>query len=548
MKRIKKILFLFIVIFALFIRVYRIDTLPPSLHYDEIDAGYQAMIFNQNHTDYYGNKFPTHFRSFGDYRTSLHIYTIALFQQLSISPDLSVRLPSAIFGTLSVIVLFLVTKSVIPSFLLAVSPWAIHYSRIGFEVSGMIFVILLGIYFWKKFLETNKLIFIFLAAFFFCLSPYFYSTAKVFLPFSAILIFIIWQKEIIRVGVKNLITFIVFCLLILSPLIIDTLSGHSGYRFSYISIFTQPHREQVVDSLRYQDILQNHQDQIGVKTPLFSYFFHNKYQLSAKRLIDNYVSSFSTDFLITKGDNNTRHGFGGHGLIYLIDYFLVSIGIFSIFIPKNKNKLSILFLGLLLISPIPYALTRDSDSPHATRLILMLPSIIYFSFLGIKYVQSLGKHIFYVSLLILYFLSFIGFGHYYYYHYPQDNALYWNTGMKEAVVASNSYPQKPLVFSDSHESFVSFFLFYKPYPLLSSSISDHLKEINNSSFSGQILDDKYYFGHVNWSNLSKIPVDAVFIVPKSEYENQYHPMFNKVQIISKKYINQEEFYLLTNNE
>ncbi|MFA5828030.1 MAG: glycosyltransferase family 39 protein [Candidatus Shapirobacteria bacterium] len=541
----RRLYLIFIIVLASFLRFGKLTSLPPSLFSDEVDAGYQALTFTQKQTDYFGNKFPTHFHSFSDWRTSLQIYSISIFQNITKNHEISVRLPSAFFGIFSVFVLYLITKSLIPTLLLAISPWAIHYSRTGFEVSGMVLVILLGIYFWQQFLKTNKYVFIFLSAFSFCLSPYYYSTAKLFLPILAILIFLIWKKEIMRIGVKKLFPVVCFCLLILSPLISDTVSGRSGFRFSYISIFTQPHREQVVDSLRYQDILMDHPNQIGVKTPLLSYVFHNKLQIPAKRFMENYISSFSTEFLIIRGDANSRHGFGGHGLIYLIDYFLILIGIFATFIPKNK--LSLLFLGLLLTSPIPYALTRDSNSPHATRLILMLPSIIYFTYLGINHLRSQNRHVFYL-LLTLYLLSLINFGHYYYYHYPQDSARYWHTGMKEAILASNFYWDNPIVFSDSYEPFLPFFLFYKPHELDSTSLTTNLVEINNPSFSGQSLDNTYYFGHINWSNLSQFPSNSVFVVPKSEYDGQNIQNTVIKQVINKRYLNQEEFYLITFNQ
>jgi len=541
-------LYLIAIIFlAFFLRFGKINTLPPSLFSDEVDAGYQALIFNQKHTDYFGNKVPIHFHSFSDWRTSLQIYSISIFQKITKNPEISVRLPSAFFGVISVIVVYLITQSLIPALLLTISPWAIHYSRTGFEVSGMLLVIFLGIYFWQKYLKTSKGAFLYFSALFFCLSPYFYSTAKLFLPIVFILIFSIWKKNIINIGLKRVFSVIIFCFLVLSPLLIDTLAGRSGFRFSYISIFSEPHREQVVDSLRYEDILIDHPGEIGVKTPLFSYILHNKYQLSAKKFFRNYVSSFSTDFLILKGDGNVRHGFGGHGLIYFIDYFLIFVGIITIFKTKKINKLSTLFLGLLLTAPIPFALTRDSSSAHATRLILMLPSLVYFSYLGINYLRQ-KNHFFFYFLLTIYLFSLINFGDYYYHHYPQQSARQWHTGMKEAVVASNSFSDKPLVFSSTYEPFLPFFLFYKPYNLYSPSVTTNLAEINNSSFSGQILDNKYYFGRINWSNLSELPQNAVFIVPKSEYDGQVDVNFSDKQIIKKQYINQEEFYLLTDNE
>ncbi|HBP51236.1 MAG: hypothetical protein US68_C0002G0040 [Candidatus Shapirobacteria bacterium GW2011_GWE1_38_10] len=548
MKTKRLILLILIILFAGFIRVFKISTLPPALYYDEVDAGYQAMVFNQNQTDYYGNKFPVHFHSFGDYRTSLHIYSISLLQQFTKNQDLSVRLPSAIYGVLSVLVLYLITKSLIPSFLLALSPWAIHYSRIGFEVSGMTLCLLLGILFWKQFINSKKNIFIYLSALFFCLSPYFYSTAKLIILIIAVLIAVIWRKEILKLGLKSLILPVLFAVLLLVPMARDTLGGKAGYRFSYIGIFTLPHREQVVDTLRYQDASIDHPDEIGVSTSLISKIVHNKYQLIAQRFISNYVNSFSSDFLFLKGDNNTRHGFGNHGLLYLIDVVFVFIGLSIFFFKDKKNKLSSFFFCLLIFSPIPYALTRDSDFPHATRLILMLPSIIYFSYLGIAYLRT--KYRFFIFLLIpIYGIFFLNFWHYYNYHYPNESARVWNMGMEEAVITTSNYPDSPLVYSDDYLSFVSFFLYYHPYKLnQNDSLQNHLSQLSNDSFSGQQIDQKYYFGHVNWTNLSHFPQNTVYVIPASEYKINSFPNFRIIKKINKIYETQEEIYIIQHNE
>lgn len=512
----KKTLIIILLCLALFFRLYHIETLPPSLFYDEADAGYQAMVFNQHQGDYYGNKFPIHFHSFGDYRTSLHIYSIALFQKITGNYELSVRLPSAIFGTFTVLVIILITNSLIPGFLLTISPWAIHYSRIGFEPSGMILLITLSFYFWFKFIKKEKILYLYLTSLFLCLAPYYYSTAKLFILIIVLLFALIWWKNIVKLGIKRIILPFLFSLIILFPMLKDTLNGKAGFRFSYISIFSLTHREQVVDTLRFQDASINHPDQVGVKTSLVSSLFHNKYQLILDKFISNYLSSFSIDFLVIKGDDNPRHGFNNHGLIYVLDYLLFFIGLFSLFKNKVRKKTSLFFFYLLLLAPLPYALTLDSDSPHATRLILMLPSLIYFVYLGINFLLKKNKY-FIFPIFTFYLLSFITFSHYYYYHYPNQSAASWNVGLKEAVLKSNDYQSNSLVFSNVYASFVSHFLFYRPYNLATNtSLTDHLVEISNESISGQVLDGNYYFGTINWDNLTRFPRNSIFIVPDSE--------------------------------
>lgn len=543
----KNIAILIILIFAVIIRSYNLSTLPPSLYYDELDAGYQAEVFNKNKTDYFGNKNPVHFKSFGDFRTPLYVYSVALVQKFIPDKELSTRLPSVIFGVVSIYLIYLLTNSLIPSLLFTISPWAIHYSRIAFEASGMIMVLLAGIYFWKKFTQNSRFSHLLLSIFFFALSPYFYSTSKLFLILLAVLLGIIWFPKLIKLKLKKIFIVLLFGTLILSPLLVDTFKGKSGFRFSYISIFSEPQLASTVDYLRYADVYTTHQNQTGVSPSFSSKIFHNKYVLILDKFLENYFSAFSTEFLFTKGDQNQRHGFGNHGLLYFLDFFLIIFGIINVLKNRHQDKIGSLFLWILIFSPIPFALTRDSTGAHATRLILMLPSFIFLSYQGVLYLKFLHK-LALPLIASLYILSFATFWHYYKFDYPQDSAMAWNWGMKEAVLMSNNYQDSPLVFSGSYISFVSFYLFYKPYLLeKGDSINNHLTNFSNDSFSGQKLDDKYFFGKINWSNLSKFPSNTIYVLPKSEIY-QIPKSLKLLETVDKKYINSEGFSLFINEQ
>lgn len=282
-----------------------------------------------------------------------------------------------------------------------------------------------------------------------------------------------------------------------------------------------PHREQIVDTLRYEDILLSHPNEVGIPTPKSSFIFHNKYQLIFQKFVQNYLSSFSTDFLFINGDSNTRHGFGGHGLFYSFEIILIFIGLFIWF--KNKTQLGTLFLTIL-IAPIPFALTRDSSSAHATRLIFMLPSLIYFISL------ALNKYKF---VFIFYIFSLISFWHFYTLHYPQATARQWHTGLKQ-VIAQTKDIQNNLYFSSKYESFVPFFLYYYPY----SSIPQ-FKEFNNDSFSGLSLDNRFFFGNINPNNLSNLSPSSTLIISESEYLSGQYNNLKIVSKIPKSYQNQE---------
>lgn len=541
----QKIFLFLIIIFSLFIRLYQLDTLPPALYYDELDASFQAKTFNENQTDYYGHKLPFAFQSFGDYRTPLHIYSIALIHKFTPNPDIAARLPSVIYGVISIYLMYLISGSLIPTLLLAISPWAIHYSRISFEVSGMLSTLLAGVYFWKRYIKNSRLIDLLFSAFFLCLSPYFYSTSKLFLLILVILIFIIWFPKIIKTNKIHLFLAAILSLTLLLPFLIDTLKGSSSFRFSYIGIFTDPQISKTVDYQRYADVFTTHQNETGVSPSIFSKLIHNKYTLVATTFIKNYFSAFSTDFLFINGDKNLRHGFGAHGLLYFVDFFLIILGLFNVIKNRHQDKIGSLFVWVLLFAPLPFSLTRDSLGPHATRLILMLPSLIYLSYQGILYLIYSYKWSIFVVVL-LYLLSFLDFSHYYRFDYPQDSALAWQSGMKEAILFSNEYQDQTLVFSESYISFVSFFLSYYPYHLpKGDSINTHLVKVNNRSISGQKLDNRFYFGRINWSNLNDFPEGTIYIIPNSEI-NQVPSSLKILKSIEKKYINSEGFSLYTN--
>src|SRR3990172_10493689 len=107
---IRKFLLVGILLVASFLRLYKLSVNPVALFGDEFDVGYQAYSVLTTGRDYYGNFMPIHFHSLAEWRTPLYLYsavpTVAIF---GITP-LGVRLPAAIFGILSVYIMFLFVR------------------------------------------------------------------------------------------------------------------------------------------------------------------------------------------------------------------------------------------------------------------------------------------------------------------------------------------------------------------------------------------------------------------------------------------------------
>lgn len=565
-----KVFLVILLTFSAFSYLYKNTTVPPSLFSDESDISYQAFIFNKYHTDYYGNKFPIHFHSYSDYQPSLFIYSVALTQKFIGHTDSSVRIPSAIFGILTIFIFCLIIKtllnsefwSIIGGLLLSLSPWLFHFSRAGFASTNMLFLTLLGIYFWIKFIKNNQAKNLFLSFISFALLTYSYSTAKLHLVFIFLTIFIIWFKDLIKIPLKTKLIAIFLVVLICLPIVSDTLKGRAGYRFNYINIFTDPTVSKTVDNYRQEDSAVVHGQQIGLKPMFISKIFHNKPTIWSEKFITNYFSSFSTDFLFLKGDNNLRQGTGTTGNLLFPDFFLIIIGISLVFVKKSPNsKFYLFFLINLILAPIPFALTRDADFPHATRLILMLPLLIFFSTLGLKQIFNATKSKFLISfILFLYIICFSRFLHQYYFHYPNLSAPSWHIGMKEAVqkaVKIKDYSKT--YFINPYESFMPFFLNYSEYiPQNKISPTASLIWDNTDSFTGMQTENRFYVGNMQWSILfNNLPSNVLYVVPKLElikikdsiksYNNNHSDKINLNQIdqVNKKYTEQEEIYLVT---
>ncbi len=539
-------IYILIFFISFFTKIYKINFVPPSLFSDEVDIGYQAQIFNKCYSDYYGNFLPTHFHSFSDWRTSGYLYSTIILEKLGINSDLSIRLPAAIYGSLCVLLLILIinisTKlTIIQKITLAIvfslNPWLYHYSRTGFEVTGMLFFILLGIFWLIKSYHKFQTKLFTMGLISLVVSTYFYSTAKFFSPALA-LIFIILTitKNKIKISKILLPIFIVFLFCI--PQVKDIYQQKSGYRFSYISVFSDPFISKKIDFQRYLDSFPNVEKKVGYQTTLFEKILHNKITNVGQTILNNYFNSFSTSFLIIKGDENLRQGFGEYGMLLIVEYIFLFLGLYLCF-KKTPSFTSKLFLVILILAPIPSSLTRDSAGPHATRLILLLPSIMYFY--GNSLIYLFNKKILVTIVFILLATNSIFFYESYFVHYPSISEESWHLGLKEAVLFANNQqqanPQTINYYSSQVESFVPFFLYYTKYsPVLNScapALTISSQKIQNEEYLK--AENNNYFGKFDWQELIKqdFGLNSHFILRNSEltnlkqgvdnYNNNYQP-------------------------
>lgn len=465
------LILLAILLLGFAIRIYKINNI--SLFGDELDFGYQALSIVQTGKDYYGNTFPVYFHSISEWKTSVFVYTLSPFIALFGISDLGIRLPSIIFGTFSLLFIYLLVKeltnntlvAIMSAFFLAITPWHIHYSRIGFEASEMFLAYIAGVYFFYKGLTKNKLLF--LSAFSFAVSLVVYRTQIVFVPATVTLLIWIFRKQLVAIPKKYLTFPAIIFLIICVPVVSQSLFGNGLQRISSVSIFDSQKMNYDVGILRAED--EKYQSK-GFFTSFSSKVLHNKYTYYAHGIFNNFFKSFSTEFLFVSGDTNPRQNVPGMGELYKYQLPFLLIGLLLFVDKKINRKSKVLLLGWLFFSPLASSLTRDGAN-HATRLYMMLlPLSILFSygvyFIYSKFETKMAKRFFWVIFTGCSFIFLLSFLHTYFIHYPSASEKWWHSGFKEAISAviseKNNYDK--IIISGADEPSEIFFLAYSAYP------------------------------------------------------------------------------------
>ena len=253
MLRKRKLLLFLILLLASFLRFWRLGSYP-ALNADEAAIGYNAYSLIETGKDEHGNAWPIHFQSFNDYKPGLYFYLVLPFVKVLGLSELAVRIPGALFGVATVLVVYFLCRELFPdkkleignwkleigefaALFLAISPWHIHFSRGGWEVNVATFFISLGLLLYLKGLKNPN--YYALCTISFVLSLYTYHAARVVVPLLVIGLGLIYRKEI-RPDIKSFIISGIAALILLAPLGFDIAKGEVGSRVAGVGLFADP--------------------------------------------------------------------------------------------------------------------------------------------------------------------------------------------------------------------------------------------------------------------------------------------------------------------
>ncbi len=448
-----KIILLALVLLGLGLRLFRLDSRPLGFTWDEAALGYNAYSLLKTGRDEYSQILPVIFKSFGDYKPGSYVYfavpSIAAFGL----NEFATRLPSAIFGTLLIIIIYLLIKTspltpllnlgegnargevwaLASAFLLAINPWSLYFSRGAWEANVAVSLTTLGVLlFIKRRYLTSTL--------FFGLTFLTYQGAKMFTPLLILSLLLIYRPNI-----KLLIKPLIFLIFLIFPILLG-LSTQSG-RLRVFSVFSYTRRPDTIREILRQD---------NGNSFLFS-LFHSELIDQGRGVLQRYLNHLSPYFLFFAGDwQNLRHSVPYYGYFHLPEILTILIGL--VVLLRTNNQLTKLLIAWLLLAPLSSALSRDLVS--GVRSLPLFVPLVIISGVGLARL-SRRRLLFYSYTLILLFF-FIYYLDLFYIHSPNFTAVDMVYPYKPvlAVIKQHLSEYQKVIFSDKLGQPYIFTLFY----------------------------------------------------------------------------------------
>ena len=465
-----------IIIIGAWLRFYKLGQVPSGFVNDEADFGYNAYSLIKTAKDEFGQSWPIIFRSFGDGKMPVYFYLTLPSVLIFGLTEFAVRFPSALFGSLTVLLVYFLTKelfhsrsgvapnnlvtrnsklvSLLAAGVLAISPWHIHFSRAAFEANLGLFWVTLGS--WLFFRSTGRKQFSWLLLSFisFTLAIFSYHAPRIFVPLWLFFLMTYFRRKLSLAK-----TLLAAALIVFLPWLWLSFSSSSLNRAKGITIF---HPQSGITARIEQKIPESKGQSLWLIR-----LFHNKpveYSLDAFR---RYASHFDLDFLFFSGDPNRpryRAPDVGQWLWVTLPFFFVGLYL------AVKNKFWPL-LGWLILAPLPSALTFET--PSAIRSLLMVVPMAVIVALGVaaalKFLAKIKPRFFslafFAALAAAAIYNLIFYLDAYFIHLPVHQPYEWQGGYKQLVERVDKLMPlyKKAIITDARGTAYIYFLFYNQY-------------------------------------------------------------------------------------
>ncbi len=430
----KLIMLISLIFFVGFIfRFWKISSYPVHLSMDEVAIGYNAYSILKTAKDEHGERLPLAFKSVGDYKPPVNIYltvpSIALFGKT----ELAVRLPVALLGSLTAVVLILFMRelrfswvaSLFSGFWLAVLPWHVHFSRGSFEAITGLFFLLAGSWLSLVWWRNKKLLFLLLAGISLSLAVWSYHAERLFVPLLAVF-FIFLFKEKIKLT-KEIRRQLFWLLLVVFIFAVP---------FVKLTFFTPAIKTRAASTSIMRDPMLLGKLNNGNYSSLGEAIFENDAFEIFRFWTGKYLNYYNPKFWFWKGMQFTPPSYPDLGLLYFVDVPLFLLGLYFLAKTKNNKLRSVSFFWFFT-GPLSASLTMNEQ--HPLRALVWLPFFAVTVTAGVELIREKFPELG-VRLLPLYFIALIlSIGYFYDIytnHFPRFFSEFWQYGYKEISVWS----------------------------------------------------------------------------------------------------------------
>lgn len=399
---------------GLFLRAVDISENPPELFSDELINFVSARSVVEKGHDLHGN-LTLYFSDRPEPRPPVYGYSAYVSSMIFGDGAPGIRAPAVFFGLVCIVLVYLITRelfrderaALFAAFFMAIIPWSIHYSRIGWEPAAFLPPLLLAVYMMVYGIGSGKKWITVLSFGTFSITVYTYQAAPLYAFLFLAALVIIYRRYFLHEW-KVLLGGSIVAGALVVPHILTIMNEHliSG-RADRIFTFSE-----------------------GVTPGSVGIFFHN------------YISHFKPSFLFAHGDLNLRHG-AHTGAVYWTMLPLVLAGLVYLLRPGFDRKSAAFVLFWIAVFPLAAALTNDGV-PHATRSLTGAPLLCILGGLGAGGLaatlgRGTGRPAYSRALAVLIVVSSMAslavFAKKYYFEYPKQSCGAWECGHRDIFAA-----------------------------------------------------------------------------------------------------------------
>lgn len=500
--KLEKFLFFLILGAAIFLRFYRLATLPEGLHQDEASNSYEGFAIANYGIDRNGYPYPIYPITFGSGGGNpLLIYTYALICKFTEPSVFSYRCIFAVYGTLTIILFYLLlhkiydTKTALLGMsLLTLMPWHIVLSRWGLDSNNIPFWSILIVLLFYYANQTQKTSLYIITSILCAVILYCYGSATFVMPFFVLFAcgYSLWTK---RITIKQLIYSGFAFLLFAFPIAV----------FYFINVFDFP--AIVTSNFSFARFTGNHTN---------STFLAFNAGLP-KALLENLVHLLK---MITIGTQDELWNYvPGYFTLYHFTFPVTFLGIYVGFKDvlrdfKKRNYNRHALMCCMLLGTFTIALFMV---PNINRLVFLWLPLIYFMVLGFYTLGKYSRYLLALSLL-LFGLGSVSFVKDYFTEYGTMSNFLFMKGYGDAVVYAEEIHEEGTIIYSTYENLASPYLTVllytrtSPFDYIETAVyKDEDAEFKiASSFTHyvfglpeDITDEKYYKNIIIISNTER---------------------------------------------